>query len=75
MLLCLTACGTLSSPTTVYKVERDLPPAQLLAPCPIPAEPKGHSNGDLALWGNETRESLQSCDADKAALRDWATKK
>lgn len=64
--LSLAACGTLSTPQA-----RSLPSAQLLADCPIPAR-RGDDNSALANLALEQRLALLACNADKAALREWA---
>lgn len=69
LALSLTACGTLSpQPQTV----RNLPPPELLAECPVPARPSDRTNAALAGWLRAYDESLASCNADKATLREWA---
>lgn len=66
----LTACGTLSAPPP--QIVRNLPPAELLADCPVPVKPSDRSNAALAQWLRAYDSSLESCNADKASLREWA---
>jgi len=47
------------------------PPSILLVPCPPPAM-KPTTNGELVVAYMETRIALAKCDAEKAALREWA---
>ena len=49
------------------------PPAELLADCPIPMGPIP-TNGDLARRDAARKAALEACNADKAALREWASK-
>lgn len=67
LLLSLTACGT-PSPAVL----RDLPPAQLLADCPVPSRPADATNAALVRWLRAYDEALAACNADKASLREWA---
>ncbi|WP_421216644.1 Rz1-like lysis system protein LysC [Aeromonas jandaei] len=53
-------------------VVRILPPASLIAPCPVPTL-------SLVTWGNVLEEdmpaliaALRSCDTRMAALRQWS---
>lgn len=50
---------------------RELPPQELLQPCPYVAE-RVSTNGGLAWTILEYRKALAMCNADKAALRLWA---
>ena len=47
------------------------PPNELLADCPIPMDPIP-TNGDLARRDAARKAALVACNADKAALREWA---
>ena len=47
------------------------PPEELLADCPIPMDPIA-TNGDLARRDAARKAALLQCNADKAALREWA---
>lgn len=47
------------------------PPQELLADCPIPMDPIP-TNGDLARRDAARKAALEACNADKAALREWA---
>lgn len=62
----LASCGYL--PT---RVERVLPPEELLMDCPAP---NGllKTNRDLAQRALDLKQSLALCNADKAALRAWS---
>ena len=48
-----------------------LPPSALLLETPRP-DFTGSSNGDLVDYIDELEHALGVCNADKAALRDWA---
>lgn len=73
VLLCLTLCGTACAP--VVKVERLLPPADLLADCAHADEPPERTNAGLGRWLKAEQAALDVCNADKAALRAWAQEK
>ena len=47
------------------------PPKELLEPCPIPMDPI-RTNGELARRDAARKAALEACNADKAALREWA---
>lgn len=49
------------------------PPQELLLDCPIPMYPIP-TNGDLARRDAARKAALVACNADKAALREWASK-
>jgi len=52
-------------------IERQLPPAALLADCPEPAPPAERTNGALAQSVLDYQTALDRCNDDKAALRAW----
>lgn len=62
----LTLCTTACSPMKVK------PPADLLADCPHADAPADRTNGGLADFALRERQALDTCNADKAALRAWA---
>lgn len=68
--LLVSAC---SGPTKTQTI-RLTPPAELMAPCevedPRPANP---DNAALIASRDAYREALAACNADKAALREWAS--
>jgi len=64
LMLSLTAC-------TQTIVQRELPPALLLTPCPEPATPTPRTNGALAQSVLDYQNALARCNDDKAALRVW----
>lgn len=64
-VLFLSGCA-LGPPVTV----RDTPPASLIQDCPEPM-PNFKTNGDLVQYALDLRTVLQSCNADKEALRLW----
>jgi len=70
-LLSLTACTVplTRAPETV--VVRLRPPSELLQPCPVP-KLQGQTNRALAEAYERRGRSLDACNADKAALREWA---
>lgn len=70
LVVSLTACGTLSTPAP--QIVRNLPPAELLADCPVPPRPNDRTNGALGSWLLAYHNALQACNADKATLREWA---
>jgi hypothetical protein len=49
------------------------PPATLLQPTPKPVF-AGRTNLDLATYALDLKDALQSCNDDKAALRNWINK-
>lgn len=74
MLLSLTAlligCGTTR---TVEVHTRDLPAEHLLADCPEPTAIRPKVNRDIVVHLDDWRTALRLCNADKAALRAWAS--
>ena len=68
-LVFLVGCSTVVPDTRVITV-RDEVPASLLARCPAP-DIAIENNGDLARAYIGTRQALEACDADKAALQEW----
>lgn len=69
LALSLMGCATRSKPLVV--AQHSLPPATLLADCPVPAlDPS--TNGELADGALALLDSLAACNDDKAALRKWA---
>lgn len=73
--LCLLPCAACSArPTivTVPVVERLTPPPELLRET---ARPRwtGRTNADLVEYALDLAAALDACNADKAALRAWAT--
>ncbi|QEP52873.1 putative lambda Rz1-like spanin [Burkholderia phage AMP1] len=76
-LLCLTLCGTACSLApkvqTQTIVQKELPPESLLADCAYAPEPSERTNAALAVYVYSARTALDVCNADKAALRAWAS--
>lgn len=71
LVACLTVLLMASCATVAPNTTRLLPPADLLADCPIPGlDPS--TNGALVQGILDLRLALQGCNADKAALREWA---
>ncbi len=68
-LLLLGGCA--SEPVT--RVVPLLPPQELLRSCQAPTF-AGETNGALLDHALMLRQTLDQCDADKSALREWATK-
>lgn len=62
----LTACSTV-------QMVRELPPADLMADCPVPIL-EYKVNGDLAKGLVAWRNALANCNTDKESLREWASK-
>ncbi|MGJ7506778.1 Rz1-like lysis system protein LysC [Variovorax sp. GT1P44] len=62
-MLCGTAC---TAP------QRLLPPLEWLEDCPLPERPAERTNAALAGAVAEHRTVIELCNADKAALREWA---
>lgn len=65
LLLSLTACA---SNTLVLS-----PPAEYLQPCLVP-DLIGDTNGALAQWSKDTKQSLVRCNEDKTAIKEWVSK-
>ncbi len=63
--LALAGCSTLRGPTL------PAPPAQALQPCPAPVL-QGGTNGDLAIFADDLRSALRTCDLQVKTLREWA---
>jgi hypothetical protein len=59
---------------TVPTIQWAPPPHELLLDCPIPNGPIP-TNGDLARRDAARKAALVACNADKAALREWAKDK
>lgn len=59
--------------STAPTIEWAPPPHELLQDCPIPMDPIP-TNGDLARRDAARKAALVRCNADKAALREWAKK-
>lgn len=57
----------------VTKVQRAQPPAELLAECPV-EDVALTDNASLALSRQAYKRALESCNADKSALRQWVAK-
>ncbi len=68
-LLLLLLAGCSSDP--MIRVVTVLPPAELIKPCTAPGF-IGETNGELLDHALLLRHELNACDADKAALREWA---
>jgi hypothetical protein len=66
LALSLVGCSTTPSIQWAY------PPAELMADCSIPMTPIP-TNGDLARRDAARKAALVACNADKAALREWAS--
>lgn len=50
-----------------------LPPAELLQDCAGPDVTAVSTNADLLLYSQGLKHSLRVCNADKQALRHWAS--
>lgn len=68
--LCSTSCASRPEVVTVPVIERVMPPAALVQDTPRP-EFQGQANADLVEHALGLRTALDSCRADKAALRQW----
>lgn len=66
LALVLVGCGSVPA-----KVEKMVPPVELLADCPI-QEPTFRTNRELAEYAQGLKYALESCNHDKSALREWA---
>ncbi len=73
VLLSLTLFGTACTPRV--RVERLLPPQELLDDCEHATAPEERTNAELARWLKDEQYALDACNADKAALRAWAQEK
>ncbi|MHA6903337.1 hypothetical protein ACJBUE_20990 (plasmid) [Ralstonia syzygii subsp. celebesensis] len=73
VLLSLMLFGTGCTPQV--RVERLLPPQDLLADCEHADAPTERTNAGLVLWLKNEQYALDVCNADKAALRAWAQEK
>lgn len=73
VLLFLTLFGTGCTPQV--RVERLLPPQELLADCEHATAPEERTNAGLARWLKDEQYALELCNADKTALRAWAQEK
>ncbi|MCK4164749.1 Rz1-like lysis system protein LysC [Ralstonia pseudosolanacearum] len=69
-LLSLTLFGTACTPKV--RVERLLPPQELLADCEHATAPDERTNAGLVRWLKDEQYAMDVCNADKAALRAWA---
>mgnify|MGYP006428263849 CR=1 FL=1 len=47
-----------------------IPPTEYVQPCPVPTL-AGDTNRDLLLLVERATIALESCNADKRALREW----
>lgn len=66
LALCLLLSGCAGNPV-LTPVQ---PPDGLLQSTPAPT-PTGEKNADLARFTQALRYALESCNADKASLREW----
>lgn len=75
MLMCLALCGAgCAGAPKVLTVTRSvpaIPPAPLLAETPAPA-PQARTGSGLITYSQALEAALESCNADKATLREWA---
>jgi len=55
----------------VPQIFRVMPPDALMQPTPRPVF-NGTTNGDMLEHAMDLRHAVDACNADKAALRDWA---
>jgi hypothetical protein len=69
MVVCLTACGTLSAPPPVVQINKPDPAWTQPVPEPIP---EGRDNAALAQWVKALREALALANENLAAVRRWA---
>ncbi len=69
-LLFPTLFGTACTPQV--RVERLLPPQELLADCEHATAPDERTNAGLVRWLKDEQYAIDVCNADKAALRAWA---
>ena len=65
-LILLSGCNSLRTVPTPQR-----PPEQLLLDCPEPGRPVPLTNGLLAQYARDLRDTLRECNADKAGLRSW----
>jgi hypothetical protein len=71
IVACMTALLMASCATVAPNTTRLLPPALLLEDCPVPGlDPS--TNAAIAQGILDLRLALMGCNADKAALREWA---
>lgn len=66
VLLAMAGCAS----THAIKVQH-IYPEQLFLDCPTPSV-EARTNGELARTLMDFRSALQTCNDDKAALREWA---
>ena len=73
MLSFLIASAACSTPKVLVKtdVQKQYPPPTLTQPTDLPASDI-RTNGDLLNALQAARAAVDACNADKAALRDWA---
>ena len=71
-LMASAACSTAPKVLVKTEIQKQFPPPTLTQPTDPPA-PDIRTNGDLLDALTATRTALDACNADKAALRDWAS--
>ncbi|TKK13154.1 peptidase [Pantoea agglomerans] len=64
----LTGCGS-TSPPPQPQLMHSLMPDSLTQPTPAPQLPLMLQWGHLATWGDEMIDALESCNADKRAIK------
>jgi hypothetical protein len=63
--------AALATGCSSVKYVRELPPVDLLRPCPAPTE-QFKTNGELVKTLLAYRKALGDCNIDKESLREWA---
>lgn len=72
LLLFLHGCATSPASVPPPKVVREIPPASLLVPVPVPRF-AGFRNGDLLDLVDDYHQALGQCNASLFRLQGWAT--
>lgn len=73
LLLFLTGCATNPQPQEARGNQKQYPPESLLLEAPVAEWPASTTNWGLLEIARTYRRQLQECQADKAAIRAWAT--
>ncbi|WP_037432288.1 Rz1-like lysis system protein LysC [Serratia plymuthica] len=69
LLLSLTACKN-APPKSAPQIIQEPLPASLTAGTDVPATPEPMTYGSLAPWSDALLDALDTCNADKAAIRE-----
>ncbi|WP_444874863.1 Rz1-like lysis system protein LysC [Escherichia coli] len=67
--LLLTACNSAPRPVVVTQTQHAPLPESLTQPTPVPSLPRPLTWGGLAVWSDRLLDALESCNADKAAIK------